>query len=409
MAITNETGAIVEQMAYDAWGKRRPATTWQTPNPGVFVAAFTLRRGFTLHEHIDHVGLIHMGGRVYDPEIGRFLSPDPFVQFPASTQGFNRYAYVSNNPLSYTDPSGYFLEKLGKKAISVGIAAVAASHGGWIAVIGGAVAGYLATGSWQGAAVGAMPGLGAMADLNLSSVGMALGYAGMLRSSSGNSQGSISAAGGGRFGDGALGVYSGAIVGPRPSVVAATVSGTASPIGGGKFANGASSASFASTMDDDRGIRAELDHRVCNDTGVTCTSLGVQERLTFVDSAEVLIREVNGTRSDILGKLLDFESARRGAGFSLRARATVEAVSVDLFRIHVVEPISVAVNGAHLGTFDGFNLPTSRFVEVVNGSTYQRPASLHEAMVPPRYPTRINWAKLTGTTMKETDIQRWNW
>jgi RHS repeat-associated protein len=65
------------------------------------VAAATLSRGFTLHEHIDHVGLIHMGGQVYDPEIGRFLSPDPFVQFPASTQGFNRYAYVGNNPLSY--------------------------------------------------------------------------------------------------------------------------------------------------------------------------------------------------------------------------------------------------------------------------------------------------------------------
>ena len=82
----------------------------------MFIAAISLTRGFTGHEHLDQVGLIHMGGRVYDPEIGRFLSPDPFVQFPASTQGFNRYAYVSNNPLSYTDPSGYFLKKLMKVA-----------------------------------------------------------------------------------------------------------------------------------------------------------------------------------------------------------------------------------------------------------------------------------------------------
>lgn len=62
------------------------------------MAVLELRRGVTMHEHIDQVGLIHMGGRVYDPEIGRFLSPDPFVQFPASTQGFNRYSYVGNNP-----------------------------------------------------------------------------------------------------------------------------------------------------------------------------------------------------------------------------------------------------------------------------------------------------------------------
>ncbi len=116
VAITSQAGVIEERLAYDAWGKRRPWNTWQTPNPGVFIAAITLTRGFTLHEHLDQVGLIHMGGRVYDPEIGRFLSADPFVQFPASTQGFNRYSYVANNPLSYTDPSGYFLKKVARIA-----------------------------------------------------------------------------------------------------------------------------------------------------------------------------------------------------------------------------------------------------------------------------------------------------
>ena len=86
----------------------------------MFIAAITLTRGFTMHEHLDQVGLIHMGGRVYDPELGRFLSPDPFVQFPISTQGFNRYAYVNNNPLSYTDPSGYFLKDL-MKVVGIGM------------------------------------------------------------------------------------------------------------------------------------------------------------------------------------------------------------------------------------------------------------------------------------------------
>ena len=64
-------------------------------------------RGFTDHEHLDVVGLIHMNGRVYDPELGRFMSADPFVQAPYNSQSYNRYSYVFNNPLSFTDPSGY--------------------------------------------------------------------------------------------------------------------------------------------------------------------------------------------------------------------------------------------------------------------------------------------------------------
>jgi hypothetical protein len=49
-----------------------------------------------------------MNGRVYDPELGRFLSADPFVQDASNAQSWNRYAYVLNNPLSMTDPSGFF-------------------------------------------------------------------------------------------------------------------------------------------------------------------------------------------------------------------------------------------------------------------------------------------------------------
>ncbi len=66
-----------------------------------------IRHGFTGHEHLDSVGLIHMNGRVYDPVVGRFLSADPFIDWGLGTQGVNRYGYVGNNPLSFTDPSGY--------------------------------------------------------------------------------------------------------------------------------------------------------------------------------------------------------------------------------------------------------------------------------------------------------------
>ena len=65
-------------------------------------------RGFTGHEMLDELDLVHMNGRIYDPQLGRFLSADPYVQHPGSTQGWNRYAYVDNNPLSLTDPTGYW-------------------------------------------------------------------------------------------------------------------------------------------------------------------------------------------------------------------------------------------------------------------------------------------------------------
>jgi len=47
-----------------------------------------------------------MNARMYDAVLGRFLQADTIIQFPESTQGYNRYTYVNNNPLSFTDPSG---------------------------------------------------------------------------------------------------------------------------------------------------------------------------------------------------------------------------------------------------------------------------------------------------------------
>ena len=106
--ITDESGAVVERLSYDAWGKRRVGSGedgWK--DSAVAIAGASTPRGFTDHEHLDDFELVHMNGRVYEPLLGRFLSPDPLVQYPESTQGFNRYTYVSNNPLSLVDPTGY--------------------------------------------------------------------------------------------------------------------------------------------------------------------------------------------------------------------------------------------------------------------------------------------------------------
>ena len=60
-------------------------------------------------EHLTWFGLVNMNARLYDPLLGRFLSPDPYVQAPDFTQNFNRYSYALNNPLRYTDVSGVFV------------------------------------------------------------------------------------------------------------------------------------------------------------------------------------------------------------------------------------------------------------------------------------------------------------
>ncbi len=69
-------------------------------------ATFLFDRGYTGHEHLDAFGIINMNGRLYDPYLGRMLSPDNFVQNPDYSQNYNRYSYAYNNPLKYTDPNG---------------------------------------------------------------------------------------------------------------------------------------------------------------------------------------------------------------------------------------------------------------------------------------------------------------
>ena len=78
-------------------------------------------RGFTGHEMLDAVGIIHMNGRIYDPTLGRFMQADPVIQFPNYSQSRNRYSYVLNNPLAYTDPSGYFIGKLFRKVVGIAL------------------------------------------------------------------------------------------------------------------------------------------------------------------------------------------------------------------------------------------------------------------------------------------------
>ena len=102
VAITDLNGKLVEARHFDAWGKVLSITDGN----GNKLDKLLLDRGYTGHEHLASVGLIHMNGRLYDPALHRFLMPDNYIQDPFNTQNFNRYGYCLNNPLKYTDPNG---------------------------------------------------------------------------------------------------------------------------------------------------------------------------------------------------------------------------------------------------------------------------------------------------------------
>lgn len=109
VALSGIDGTLREKMAYDAWGKRRtlngvPINGTPTPDS---IDGVTDNRGFTGHEMLDQLDLVHMNGRVYDPLVGQFMSGDPLISDPINGQSYNRYSYVLNNPTNLTDPTGF--------------------------------------------------------------------------------------------------------------------------------------------------------------------------------------------------------------------------------------------------------------------------------------------------------------
>ncbi|MBQ0128549.1 MAG: hypothetical protein KBT57_01800 [bacterium] len=108
--ITDAEGNVEQELSYDAWGNLRAPETWYNHTQAEPIEAPMFDRGYTGHEHLDAFGLINMNGRMYDPMLGRMLSPDIVVQQTDYTQSCNRYSYCFNNPLRFTDPTGWVVD-----------------------------------------------------------------------------------------------------------------------------------------------------------------------------------------------------------------------------------------------------------------------------------------------------------
>ncbi len=311
--ITNKDGKIIEKVYFDVWGKRESIdssqwnTTARSQEANTLVSVLDITpRGFTGHEHVDHADIIHMNGRIYDPTLGRFLQADPFIQGPKNSQSLNRYSYVLNNPLSYTDPSGYFanpFKKIGRNIIRaaskifgkelVNIAgniaslycgpAAAACAGAWnyefsramgassegaffaafhsaaaavvFQQIGGNFSKLGASNvnavAWEGASIGNFVDFGGnlltrgQVAAQIASHAVAGGVFSVLQGGKfghGFFSAGVTKGLGGAFLPGGSNLSAGQVVGG--TVVSAIIGGTASVISGGKFANGARTASF---------------------------------------------------------------------------------------------------------------------------------------------------------------------
>jgi RHS repeat-associated protein len=107
--LTDGSGSAVEHRSYDPFGARRNPV-WGQPPPASFTSLTT--DGYTGQESDSELGLVNMKGRVYDPKAGRFLTTDPLVSDLLSAQSWNAYSYVTNNPLNFTDPTGFDEEVL---------------------------------------------------------------------------------------------------------------------------------------------------------------------------------------------------------------------------------------------------------------------------------------------------------
>ncbi|MFT3792940.1 MAG: FG-GAP-like repeat-containing protein [Rudaea sp.] len=261
--IAHADGTKVEQQAFDAWGNRRSPDTWT--QTGIDWPITTTTHGFTGQEGVEAMGIVHFNGRIYDPQLGKMLQADP-VQNPGS-QGLNRYAYVANNPLSLTDPSGYsWFSDILKTVVSAAIIYFApylapylsafGAYAGYAAyAIAGFAAGVVQTGTLQGGLIGAFSA--AVGYGIVQKFGTGLSWQGVLaRSTEG---GVVSSLEGGKFGNGFFSAGVSAAFAPSISqlhnsgtqyLATALVGGTASVVSGGKFANGAESAVFQKAVSD---------------------------------------------------------------------------------------------------------------------------------------------------------------
>lgn len=129
LSLTDNNGELILSRSYDAWGRKRSAEDWINYHVEDQELSW-FYRGYTGHEMLMDLDLINMNGRLYDPLVARMLSVDEYAGLDGSSQSYNRYSYVYNNPLMYTDPTGEHISlTLGRTTYTFGFKPIALNIG----------------------------------------------------------------------------------------------------------------------------------------------------------------------------------------------------------------------------------------------------------------------------------------
>jgi len=162
--LTDDTEAVAKTYLFEAFGSL-VAQSGTAENPYQFA-------GSSGYRNDGDAGLMHVGARYYDPQVGRFTTADPVLGNIYLPQTLNRYVYVINNPVNSVDPTGRIVVTIILGALIIGGFAVAGAiiggiSGGRTGAIGGAISGGLVGIAVVVALAGAAPVWGAVAGVIL--------------------------------------------------------------------------------------------------------------------------------------------------------------------------------------------------------------------------------------------------
>ena len=409
-ALLDGAGGAVQGMAFGPWGARRQPGTGNGLTEAQLTGFDACRttRGFTGHEMVDALGVVHMNGRIYDPALARFLQADPVVQFPADLQSWNRYSYVLNNPLAYTDPSGHFLKGLLRPLAGIAVSVWLPGAGFWTGTtlfaangvgavaVSGFVAGAVTSGNLKGAVLGAFNaaafhGVGTLFEgrflpasgegvlgTGMNSLGVAL-----KSGAHGLAGGVMGALQGGRFGHGflsgfatqlAAGRIDGLERGAQRVAAAAALGGTVSAVTGGKFANGAVTGAFSRAFNDEM-------HRARE----RARERAYRERLgAFIDKYEDILTaggidlSVNIAEAKRIGLLEFAERLMPGRAWDYKKNEALEASGIDPARLAEFGNVHYGIVAAARGLSIGATLQAAGAVQVFR----QRGGSVMQLLAP---------------------------
>ena len=117
MAVYNASGTEVMKITYDAWGNFTDTVNNSSSVPTTEqLQALAIPFRYRGYMYDQETGFYYLNSRYYDPAMHKFLNADSISFLGANSDliGYNLYAYCSNNPVMYSDPSGHFIKKIVK-------------------------------------------------------------------------------------------------------------------------------------------------------------------------------------------------------------------------------------------------------------------------------------------------------